>query len=176
MADPCVVDTASIHLDTTGTPAVLEASIINPSGDFSATFGSDTKFDVNDTGVVHDDPIGGWPQTIDNSAGTLTLRGIVVVAINPIWIHATDGVIIVPFGRLTINGAVVDERDVSPLGVDIPNGTTQLLSLGSMVGQLAVPPGASWDIAVLVTLENIGSSGQWSFRFGGSKMVVSESF
>lgn len=176
MANPCTTDTASIALDAPGSPAVLEATVRNPSSDFSATFGEDTKHDVNDTGVVHDDPIGGWPQTIDNSAGTLTLRGIVVVAINPIWIHATDGVTIVPFGRLTINGAVVDERDVSPLGVDLPSGTTQLLSLGSMVGQLAVPPGASWDIAVLVTLENIGSSGQWSFRFGGSKMVTTESF
>jgi hypothetical protein len=176
MADPCVLDTPSIHLDTTGSPAALEASVRNPASDFSATFGEDTKHDVNDTGVVHDSPIGGWPQSIDNSGGSLTMHGIVVVAINPIWVFATDPVTVVPFGRLTINGSVVDERDVNPTGIDLPAGTTQLLSLGSMLGQLGVPPGAAWDIDVMVTLENIGASGQWSFRFGGSKMVVSESF
>jgi hypothetical protein len=176
MADPCVTDTAYIALDTTGTPAVLEATLRNPEETFSATLGDDTLRNVNDTGVQHDDPIGGWPQTIDNSAGSAPMRGIVVLAINPIFVFATDPVSIVAFGRLTIDGVVADERDMPTSGVDLPAGTSQLLSLGCLVGQIDVPAGDTVDIAVSVWVKNVGASGQWSFRFGGSKMVVQEGF
>lgn len=176
MANPCVADTASIALTADGSPAVLEATIINPSATFSATFGDDTKRDVTDTGVQHDDPAGGWPVSIDNSAGTLTLNGIVVIALNPTWVAATDPISLVSFARLTINGVVSDERDMQATGIDMLAGASQLVALGSLVGQLSVPPGATHSIAISHWIKNIGASGVWSFRFGGSKLVATESF
>jgi hypothetical protein len=181
MADPCVVDTASIHLDTTGTPAVLEASVRNPSSTYSATMGADDKFDVTDTGVQHDAPKDTtgphpWPQVIDNTAGSLPLVGIAVLAINPIWVAAVDPISIVAFGRITFDGVVMDERDMEATGIDMLAGSSTLVSLGCLLAQISVPAGSTKEIDAFVWIKNIGASGDWSFRFGGSEMIVTESF
>lgn len=175
MADPCVNDTASIELLTTGDPSVLRANIRNPSSTGSGTLGDDTTHPVTDTNVVH--TLSTPPFTVDNSAGTLALLGIVVVSLNPIFVHATGGPIsAVPFARLTIDGVVTDERDVPALGIDVLEDASMLLGLGSLVGQLNVAAGDTIDIEVLVTIKQIAASTGWSFRFGGSKLVWSESF
>ena len=44
------------------------------------------------------------------------------------------------------------------------------------VAQIDVAAGDTVPIGISVWIKNIGASGAWSFRFGGSKMVVSESF
>jgi hypothetical protein len=173
MADPCVADSAYIGLDTAGSPAVLTATLRNPENTYSGTDGDDTVHNVNDTGVVHTLT---HTYAISNAGGSAAMVGIVVWATNPIWCHGTDDVTLVPFARLTVNGSVADERDVATTGIDIPGGTTQLLSLGALVGQINIPAGASHNVEVLQTLENIGASGQWSFRFGGFKMVIQEGF
>lgn len=173
MSDPCVADSIYIGLETSGSPAVLEATLLNPENTFSGTDGDDTTHNVNDTGVVHSLT---HTYSIDNSAGTAPMVGIVVWATNPMWVHGTDDVTLVPFCRLTVDGVVADERDIAASGVDVPSGTTQLFGMGALVGQINVPAGATHTIAVLQNLQNIGSSGQWSFRFGGFKMVVQEGF
>ncbi len=175
MSGACVNDTPGIELLLVGSPESLEANIRNPSASGSGTLGDDTTHNVTDTGVVH--TLSTPPFTVDNSAGTLALRGIVVVAINPIFVHATGGPIsAVPFARLTIDSVIVDERDVPAAGIDVLDDASMLLSLGSLTGELAVPPGTSIDIDVLITIEQIAASTGWSFRFGGSKLVWSESF
>lgn len=173
MADPCTTDTPYIALDTTGTPAVLEAVLRNPEETFSGTMGDDTTHSVNDTGVVHTLT---QSFTIDNSAGTAPMRGIVVAACNPIFVHGTDDVSLVPFARLTIDGTPADDRDVPALGIAVPSGTDQLLSLGSLVGQINVAAGDTVTVDFLITIKNVGTSGQWSFRMGGSKLVAQEGF
>lgn len=175
MADPCVDDTAGITLSTDGDPAVLTADIRNPSRTGSGTLGDDTTHNVTDTGVTH--TLATPPFTVDNSAGSLALNGIVVVALNPIFVHATGGPIsAVPFARLTIDGVVTDERDVPAAGIDVLDDGSMLLSLGSLVGQLDVAAGDTIDIDVLVSIKQIAGNVAWSFRFGGSKLVWSQSF
>ena len=124
MADPCVTDTAYIDLETTGTPAVLSATLRNPEESFSGTQGDDTVHNVSDNNVQHS-----MTQTwnISNAGGSAPCRGIVVVAINPIWVAAVDPITVVPFSRLTVGGVIADDRDVAATGIDIPAGTTQLL-------------------------------------------------
>jgi hypothetical protein len=177
MADPCVDNTPSIEIDVTGTPGVLTAFKRNHDTSWSGTLGDDTKHDVNDTGVTH--TLSGGSFTIDNgpngdptASAVDQVQGIIVVALNPIWVFATDPVTIVPFARLTVDSVVQDERDISALGVDLPAGTSQLLALGSLVSQFDIPLLSSIPVDVLYTVKNIGASGQWSFRFGGSKLVA----
>lgn len=176
MADPCVDDTPSIDLVLTGTPSVLTAVKRNRDTQWSGTLGDDTTHAVTDTGVVH--TLSGGSFTIDNgpagavASGVDQTQGIIVVALNPIWLFATDDVTIVPFARLTVAGVVQDERDISALGVDVPGGTTQLLALGSLVSQFSIAALGSVAVDVLYTVKNIGASGGWSFRFGGSKLVA----
>jgi len=174
MADPCVTDTAYIDLETAGTPAVLSATLRNPEETFSGTEGDDTTHNVTDTGVVHT-----LSQTfnISNAGGSAVCKGVVVLAVNPIFVHATSGdVTLVPFARLTIDGVIADERDVPAAGIDVPQDTSQLLSLGALVGQLDIPAGGNVDVDILVTIENIGASESWSFRMGGSKLVAQMGF
>jgi hypothetical protein len=173
MADPCVTDTPYIALDTAGSPAVLSATLRNPEETYSGTLGDDTTHNVTDTGVVHTLT---QSYVISNAGGTAAMRGIVVCALNPIFVFGTNDVSLVPFARLTVGGVIADERDIAATGVDVPAGTSQLFGLGALVGQIDIAAGASVTIDVLETIKNIGASGQWSFRFGGSKMVIQEGF
>lgn len=169
MADPCVDTTATIALSTAGTPAVLSADVRNPASTFSGTLGDDTTHAVTDTGV---------PHTLDQSftvpnAGSKSASGIVVVALNPIYLHATgDDITIVGFARLTVDSVVVDERDLPASGLDVPEGASQLLSWGALVGQIDIASADSTDFQVLLSITQTGASTGWSFRYGGSKAVV----
>lgn len=170
MADPCVADTAYVGLDTAGSPAVLTADLLNPATSGSATMGDDTTHVVTDHNVAH---VLTQTDTIDNSAGTGAMGGIVVVALNPIWAGLPDGpVSLIWEASLTINGVLVDQRDTITQAL-VMNEVVQF-SPGCLVGQVVVPAGATRSVVWEVRITNDGASAQWSYRFGGSKMVWSE--
>lgn len=176
MADPCVADTPSIDLETTGSPSVLSATVRNNGTTFSGTIGDDTTHNVNDHDTPHT-----LTQTFNvknGPAGTvasasIASQGIVVVAINPVFIAAPSGdITITGFARLTIDGDVVDERDMISTGVDFPAGTSGFIPFGSLVGQLDIPIAGDVDVEVELEIEQTGASGPWTFRWGGSKLVA----
>lgn len=176
MADPCVDDTPTIELLTAGDPAILTANVRNPADTFSGTAGDDTTHNVNDNNTPHtlaqtwniaNGPNGGAPTA------SARCKGIVVCQVNPIFVHATGvDVTLEWFARLIVGGVLADERDCIATGLDIPAGTSQLVSPGGLVGQIDLAIGADVDVDLLLSIENIGASGTWTFRFGGSKMVA----
>lgn len=169
MADPCVVDSAYIGLDTTGTPAVLEATLLNPEQTFSGTEGDNTTHVVTDHDVVHSTT---HTFTIDNTAGTAPCRGIIVVALNPIWAGDSDGPVSLIWGAsLTVQGiGLEDSRTTITTGLD--EGDVITFSPGSLVGEVTVPAGATRTVTYEKHITNDGASGQWSFRMGIDKLVV----
>jgi hypothetical protein len=175
MSGPCLTDTETIELGLSGSPGSLEASVRNNATTFSGTLGDDTTHNVNDHDTPHT-----LSQTfsIENGPAGAALtasaaaQGIIVVAINPIWVFATNDVSITLDCKLLVGGVLMDERDTSSTGIDIPATTTQLLSPGSLVSQFDIGIGDAVSVEVEYVIENIGSSGQWSFRFGGSKLVA----
>lgn len=177
MADPCVDDTPSIALATTGVPAVLAATKRNRDTHFTGTAGDDTTHNVNDTGVAHtlsqtwnckNGPAGLAATATDSASG------IIVVAVNPVFIEASGGDIsIVGFARLLLDGVIKDERDMISTGVDFPAGTSGFLPWGALVTTLDLAIGADVDIQLFLSLTQTGASGAWTFRFGGSEMVAS---
>lgn len=170
MADPCVADTAYIGLDTSGTPAVLEATLLNPPSSGSATQGDDTTHVVTDNNVNH---ILTQTDTIDNTAGTGAMGGIIVVALNPIWCGLSDGPISLLWeASLTVNAVLEDQRDT--ITTPMATGEIRTFSPGCLVAQVVVPAGGTVSVIWEVRIKNDGASAQWSFRFGGSKMVWSE--
>ncbi len=173
MANPCVDDTTHIVLTADGSPAVLEADFANVAGSGSATQGDDTTHVVTDVDVPH---IQTQTDVIDNSAGVAAMTGIVVVAINPIWCGQSDGagLSLIWEASLTIHGSLADQRDTITTQMD--TGEIRTFSPGSLVGEINVPAGASHNVVWEVRITNDGSSVQWSFRFGGSKMVWIENF
>lgn len=171
MADPCAADTPYIGLDTSGTPAVLEATLLNPETTFSGTEGDDTTHVVTDNDTPH---IQTQTYIIDNSAGTAPSRGIIVVALNPIWAGQADGpgASLLVEASLTIAGHPTfgDQRDVITVPMD--TGVIALFSLGSLVGTFDVAAGATQSITYEKRITNDGASVQWSFRMGGDKVVA----
>lgn len=172
MADPCVEDTPYIHLDTAGTPAVLSATLRNPPNSGSATQGDDTTHVVTD----HDTPhVQTQTDVIDNASGTGAMRGIIVVAINPIWCGESDApVSLIWEASLTVTGhpAFSDQRDTITTPMD--TGEIRTFSPGCLVGNFDIAAGASQSVTWEVRITNDGASAQWSFRFGGSRMVWTE--
>lgn len=167
MADPCVEDTIYIELDTTGTPAVLSATLRNPEETFSATQGDDTTHVVTDHNVAH---IQTQTVTITNP-GTAPARGIVVVALNPIWAGLPDGpVSLIWEASLTIGGVLADQRDTITQAL-VANEVVQF-SPGSLVGQIDIPAASSVVVTWEKRITNDGASAQWSFRMGGDKLVA----
>lgn len=176
MSGACVNDTPSIELLLVGSPESLEANKRNHDTTFTGTAGDDTTHNVNDNDTPHT-----LAQTWnckngpDGLATTATdeTQGIVVVALNPVFIAASGGDITIEgFARLTIDGDLADERDWASTGVDFPAGTSGFIPWGSLVGQLVIPIGGDVDIDLLLSITQTGASGPWTFRFGGSKMVA----
>lgn len=170
MADPCVTNTPYIGLDTTGTPAVLEATLLNPETTFSGTEGDDTTHVVTDNDTPH---IQTHTYVIDNTAGTAPCRGIIVVALNPIWAGDSDAPIsLIWEASLTVAGHSTfgDQRDTITVPVDTGEVTT--FYPGSLVGTFDVAAGATQSITYEKRITNDGASAQWSFRMGGDKVVA----
>lgn len=176
MSGPCVEDTPSISLDVVGSPGSLEATKRNRDTSFSGTAGDNVTHNVNDTGVAHT-----LSQTWNVKNGPLGLattatdeaHGLIVVAVNPIFIAASGGDIsIVGFARLNVGGVLSDERDMISTGVDFPAGTSGFLPWGALVGNLDLAIGDDVDVQLFLSLTQTGASGPWTFRFGGSKMVA----
>ncbi len=177
MAGPCVEDSPSIELEVVGAPGSLLATKRNRDTSFTGTAGDDTTHNVND----HDTPhtlsqtwnVKNGPDGLATTA-TDEAHGIIVVAVNPIFIAASGGDIsITGFARLNVDGVLSDERDMISTGVDFPAGTSGFLPWGSLVGNLDLAIGADVDIQLFLSLTQTGASGPWTFRFGGSKMVAS---
>jgi hypothetical protein len=178
MAGPCVNDTPSIALDIVGSPlGELEATKRNRDTNYSGTAGDDTTHNVDDTGVAHT-----LSQTWNIKNGPLGLattasdeaHGIIVCAVNPIFIHASGGDIsIVGFARLNLDGVLSDERDMISTGVDFPAGTSGFIPWGSLVADLDLAIGGDVDVQLFLSITQTGASGPWTFRYGGSKMVAS---
>lgn len=170
MADPCVEDTVTIHLDTEGTPAVLFADLRNPPSSGSATQGDDTTHVVTDNDTPH---VQTQTDVIDNTAGSDTMKGIVVVALNPIWAGLPDGPISLLWeASLTIDGVLSDQRDT--ITTPMVENEVRTFSPGCLVGNIAIPAGDTVPVVWEVRITNDGASATWSFRFGGSKMVWTE--
>lgn len=176
MADPCVDDTPTIELNTAGSPAVLTANVRNHATTFSGTLGDDTTHNVNDNNTDHT-----LAQTFNVENGpagsaltaSVASQGIVVVALNPVFIAASGGdITITGFARLTIDSVIADERDMPGTGVDFPAGTSGFIPWGALVGQLDIPIGGDVDIDVELLIRQTGASGAWTFRWGGSKLVA----
>jgi hypothetical protein len=170
MADPCVADSIYIDLEVTGTPGVLSATLRNPEETYSGTQGDDDTHVVTDSDVVHS-------QTrtfVISNPGSAPARGIIVVALNPIWAGLPDdaGCSLLVNATLVIAGHpdLGDERDTitQPLA---ENEVVQF-SLGSLVGQLDIPAGGSQSVTYTKSIVNDGASLQWSFRMGGDKLVA----
>lgn len=172
MADPCVEDTPYIGLDTTGSPAVLAATLLNPASSGSDTQGDDTTHVVTDSDVWH---IQTQNVTLDNSAGTGAMGGILVAAINPLWVGESDGPIsIIWEASLTVVGHAdrSDQRDTITTPMD--TGEIRTFSPGCLVGNVVVPAGGTQVVTWEVRVKNDGAGAQWSFRFGGSRLVWSK--
>lgn len=170
MADPCVADTDTIELFTTGDPAVLEANVRNPAVTFSGTEGDDTTHVVTDSDTPH---IQTHTYVIDNSAGTARCRGVIVVALNPIWAGDSDGPIsLIWEASLTVAGhpSFGDQRDT--ITVPLETGEVTTFYPGSLVGTFDVAAGATQSITYEKRITNDGASAQWSFRMGGDKLVA----
>jgi hypothetical protein len=177
MAGPCADDTPSISLAVVGSPGSLEATKRNRDTAFTGTAGDDTTHNVNDHDTPHT-----LSQTWNVKNGPLGLattasdeaHGIIVCAVNPIFIAASGGDIsITGFARLNVDGVLTDERDMISTGVDFAAGTSGFLPWGALVGLLDLAIGADVDVQLFLSLTNVGASGPWTFRFGGSKMVAS---
>lgn len=173
MADPCVEDTPYIHLDTEGTPAVLFATLRNPADTGSATQGDDTTHVVTDADVPH---VQTRSFTIDNTAGTAPMVGVITVALNPIWAGLPDdaGLSLIWEASLTVDGVVADQRDTITTAVAEDAAVT--FSPGALVGEYAVAAGDSITCSWEKRITNDGASVQWSFRMGGDKAAWTESF
>lgn len=172
MADPCVDDTETIALSTTGTPAVLSADVRNPASNGSSTQGDDTTHVVTDSDTPH---IQTRTFTVDNSAGSTAMKGIIVVALNPIWAGESDGpVSLIWEASLTVDGVVQDQRDT--ITTPMIEGEINTFSPGTLVGQFTIPAGDTIDVTWEKRITNDGASAQWSFRMGGDRTVWSESF
>lgn len=168
MAGACVTDTPTVELLVVGTPGSLEANVRNADTTASGTQGDDTTHVVTDTGVNH---IQTQTETISNP-GTKAASGIVVAAINPIWCGQSDGPISLLWeASLTIAGVLADQRDT--ITTAMLTGEIRTFSPGCLVGQITVPAGGSVAVIWEVRIKNDGASAQWSFRFGGSKIVTS---
>lgn len=174
MADPCVEDTPTITLTTSGTPAVLSADFANEAGSGSETQGDDTTHVVTDNDTPH---IQTQTNVIDNSAGTAPMSGIIVVALNPIWCGESDGPISLLWeASLVVAGHPTfgDQRDT--ITTPMVEGEIRTFSPGSLVGNFLVPAGDTQSFTWEVRITNDGASAQWSFRFGGSRVVYTENF
>lgn len=174
MSGPCVQDSASIALDTTGSPLTLEAEIINPSSTDSATQGDYTSHTVTDHNTPH---VQTQTFTVDNSAGTLPMAGIVVATMDPIWIH--DGVsnlILLWHAQLEVDGVVVDERNKNLQTILLADPIEFWLPPAVLVGQIDVGAGDSVSVVMTKSVENTGDSLEWTFVMGGDKLVITESF
>lgn len=172
MAGPCVDDTETIELLVTGSPGELSANVRNPASSGSATQGDDTTHVVTDHNVAH---VQTRSFTIDNSAGTTEMKGIIIVALNPIWAGLPDGPASLLWeASLTVDGSMADQRDTVTQAI-VENEVVQLCP-GSLVGQYVVPAGGSITCSWEKRVTNDGASATWSFRMGGDKVVWSESF
>jgi hypothetical protein len=177
MADPCVDDTPSIALATAGSPSRLSATKRNRDTAFTGTAGDDTTHNVNDSGVAHTlSQIWNVKNGPAGAAATATdeAHGIIVCAVNPIFIEASGGdITITGFARLNLDGVLSDERDMISTGVDFAAGTSGFLPWGALVANLDLAIGADVDVQLFLSLTQTGASGPWTFRMGGSKMVAS---
>lgn len=175
MADPCVADTDYIELDTTGTPAVLSATLRNPAESASATQGDYTSHTVNDHNVIHTQT---QTYTVDNSGGTAPMRGIVIASMDPIWIHdGVDNLILNWHAQLKVDGVVVDERNKNIQTLLLADPIEFFLPPAVLLGQIDVAAGDSVVVEMTKTVENTSSGDlTWTFIMGGDKLVVSESF
>lgn len=172
MAGPCVIDTPSIELLVTGSPGELSANVRNPASSGSATQGDDTTHVVTDNDTPH---IQTRTFTIDNSAGTDEMKGIITVALNPIWAGLPDGPISLLWeASLTVDGSASDQRDTVTQAL-VANEVVQFCP-GVLVGQFVVPAGGSINVTWEKRITNDGASATWSFRMGGDKAVWTESF
>lgn len=139
----------------------------NPDGTFSATQGDDTTHVVTDTGVAHTQT---QTVTISNT-GSAPLKGIVVVALNPIWAGLPDGPCsLIWEASLTIGGVLADQRDTITQAL-VENEVVQFAP-GCLVGQISIAAGGSVVVIWEKTITNDGASAQWSFRMGGDKLVA----
>lgn len=173
MADPCVDDTPSIALSTTGSPSVLTADIRNPSATGSATQGDDTTHVVTDNDTPHTQT---QSFVIDNTAGTIAMHGVITVALNPIWSGLPDGVgcSLIWEASLTVDGVMSDQRDTVTQELDV--GEVVQFCPGTLLGEYAVPAGGSITVSWEKRITNDGASVQWSFRMGGDKAAYTKSF
>lgn len=175
MAGPCVNDTPTIVLSVVGDPiGELEATFANDAGSGSETQGDDTTHVVTDNDTPH---IQTQTNVIDNSAGLAPMSGIIVVAINPIWCGDSDGPIsLIWEASLTVAGhpSNGDQRDTITTQMD--TGEIRTFSPGSLVGNFEVAAGSTQSYTWEVRITNDGASAQWSFRFGGSRVVYMRNF
>lgn len=174
MASPCTTDTPYIELDVTGTPGSLSAILRNPAESDSATQGDYTSHTVTDHNTPH---VQTQTFTVDNSAGTAPMRGIVVATMDPIWIHdGVDNLILVWHAQLEVGGVVVDERNKNLLSILLAAPIEFWLPSSVLVGQIDVAAGDTVDVVMTKSVENTGDSLEWTFIMGGDKLVISESF
>lgn len=165
MTGPCLSDSETIELELDGLNLI--ANVRNPSSSFSATQGDDTTHVVTDNDTPH-------VQTrtvVINNTGTARTKGIVVVALNPIWSGLPDGPIsLIWEASLTIGGVLADQRDT--ITTPLVENEVETFSPGALVGELNIAPGGSVTVTWEKTITNDGASAQWSFRMGGDKLVA----
>lgn len=170
MADPCVASNEYIGLDTVGTPAVLEATLLNPETTFSATEGDHTVRNVTDNDTVHEQT----QTVVINNAGSAPARGIIVVTFDPIWVACNDpGFQVTWMAELIYNGVQQDVRNLTEQQLVLPVAVGDTwLPIGVCVGQLNIAAGGSATVTFRKQIENTGDEQIWSFLMGGDKLVA----
>lgn len=165
MTGPCLEDTETIALSLDGLNLI--ADVRNPSSSFSATQGDDTTHVVTDADVPHIQT----QTVVINNTGSARTKGIIVVALNPIWAGLPDGPIsLIWEASLTIAAVLADQRDTVTQAM-VENEIVQF-SPGALVGQIDIGPGGSVSVTWEKRITNDGASAQWSYRMGGDKLVA----
>lgn len=169
MADPCVEDSSTIHLDTEGTPAILFAEVLELTQTFSGTMGDLGSHTVTDVGVVHQQTA---TFNIVNPFPDHDVHGIVIASLDPIYLIPGPSMTQYLWeSNLTIGGVAQDPQNgvldwtyatASQNGVYIP--------LRAKLGQLSITAGGTVAVIMQKQVENFGLSQTWEFNLGGDKL------
>lgn len=171
MANPCVADTETIHLEADGSPAVLEADVTATSGTTSGTQGDLGLHVVTDVAVPHTQTT---TYVVTNPFASKSVKGIVVASLDPVYL--VPGPTMTQYSwesHLTIDGL-----DQDPQGdtLDWPNVTPDqnpiYIPLRAKLGQLNLAPSESVNVIVSKQIMNFGVSQTWEFNLGGDKFVA----